>query len=358
MKKIICMFALIASCSNLAYSENIVDIYGADKTHSITILKKYTKQVAEIQSELVGAWHSEILSGNKNTVKIKKIQSKKTALQEKIKKDGEFLFVSLQTITYPSRKNSYTTIEVIEKNQSERLRFVNSNVSIKKSQRQSNLIDKMIEYDKLTWKLMLEHQLPSKDYICPVYHCMYAFDTPILKPYLTIFNSGVIKDKQLILDTLNHDPDPERRAEVAFLVGHFKDPHEIIELLSQHVNDKSELVRNNAMRVIGATIEKAKIMRLDISPFLALLNSPYETDRNKALYILFHASGTPSSRRLILQQGKGSLLALLRLKQPNNHDYAYLILKKISGKTYGEYDIEAWDKWLTFAQNSLKKAAG
>ncbi len=216
----------------------------------------------------------------------------------------------------------------------------------------------MMEYNDLTYKLENLNQLKINNISCPVYHCTVGFDNSKLKPYLNMFNIGSIKEKKLILNTLNHDSNPERQAAAAFLTGHFSDPKEIISLLLPHVNDKSSLVRNNVMRVIGDTMDKAKITEIDVTPFLDLLNSPYGTDRNKASLILLNASGTASAQSLIIQNGKDNLLSMLRLQQPNNHDHAYFILKKISGKTYGEYDIAAWDKWLTSAQQNLKKKSG
>ncbi|MFA5960575.1 MAG: hypothetical protein WC785_08655 [Tatlockia sp.] len=58
------------------------------------------------------------------------------------------------------------------------------------------------------------------------------------------------------------------------------------------------------------------------------------------------------SRMLIIHKGKKNLLALLQLKQPNNHDWAYLLLKKISGKNYGAYNLSAWEKWFAEGNKS------
>jgi hypothetical protein len=37
---------------------------------------------------------------------------------------------------------------------------------------------------------------------------------------------------------------------------------------------------------------------------------------------------------------------MLRLSQPNNHDFAYKILRTVSGKDYKARDYAAWEKWL------------
>ena len=82
---------------------------------------------------------------------------------------------------------------------------------------------------------------------------------------------------------MNHDPIPDRRAAAVFLIGHFKDPKEIMSTLTPHVMDADSGVRNNVMRVIGMTMEKAHLTQIDLHPFLVLLQSPVESDRNKAL---------------------------------------------------------------------------
>lgn len=99
--------------------------------------------------------------------------------------------------------------------------------------------------------------------------------------------------------------------------------------------------------MIGCTMDKSHIDRIDVAPFLNLLKSPYGTDRNKSLAVLLNASSDKVSRALIIEKGRHDLLALLQLKQPNNHNWVYLLLKKISGKNYGEYNINAWGKWFS-----------
>lgn len=328
----------------------IVDIYGANKIHSEKILREYTKQVIEIESALAKQEKYFYLTGKENIQKIEEIQTKKDQLAERIKKKGKFLYAAFHTTTYPDRENRYTTIEVIEKKNPERLAFVHPNNNHTTYLKQSDLITKMQEYDTLGWKLSDSKQLTAKNLSCPVYHCTFGFKHPKLKPYLNIFNGGVIKEKTKILTVLNSDPDPERRATAAFLIGHFKNPEEIIFTLSKYINDPSELVRNNVIRVMSETIDKAQINHIDVKPFLNLLKSPYGTDRNKAVALLATVSLDEKSKLLIIDQGKKELLALLRLKQPNNHDWAYLLLKKMSGKNYSEYDIPAWKRWFSEAK--------
>lgn len=329
------------------FSAHIVDIYGAKKKHSEKILHEYTNQVIEIESELAKQHEYFNLTGIKDAQKIEDIQIKKGKLIEKIKKQGKFLYTELHTTTYQDKKNLYTTIEVIEKERPERLMFINTNEAITKHLKQNDLIEKMQEYETLGWKLSDSRKLTIKNHSCPVYHCVFGFNHPRLRPYLNIFNIGAIKEKTKILKVLSNDPAPERRASAAFLVGHFKNPEEIISILSERINDQSLSVRNNVIRVMSETIEKAQINHINVEPFLNLLNSPYGTDRNKALSLLANTPLDKKSRLLIIHKGQKDLLALLHLKQPNNHDWAYVVLKKISGENYDEYDISAWERWFS-----------
>jgi hypothetical protein len=40
------------------------------------------------------------------------------------------------------------------------------------------------------------------------------------------------------------------------------------------------------------------------------------------------------------------LVDMLALRQPNNHDFAYLILKTISGRDFGEHAVDDWRAWV------------
>jgi len=97
----------------------------------------------------------------------------------------------------------------------------------------------------------------------------------------------------------------------------------------------------------------AKITDVDATPFLDLLASPSVTDRNKALYVLFAVSQSPEGKKQLIQQGGDRLLAILQLKQLNNHGIAYLILKQLSGRDLGEHNISAWRAWLNEAQTTV-----
>jgi hypothetical protein len=341
---ILTVFGLVFFMSGWAYG--IVDVYGTNHQEGEQILKQYANQVATIERVVV----NEIakIGHDSNEAFLLKQMMKKEALKEEIKNKFRLSSVDFQSIIYPDNKNIYTTIEVVQHNQLARLRLVEPRhyASDKPPIPKHDLIDKMMKYQTESFQLIFDHKLKKSSAPCPVYHCFVGFDYPNLKPYLAIFNQGVIKEKKLVLDTLQHDDDSERRAAAVMLVGHFQDPHEIMRVLTSYISDQSVSVRNNVMRVMAATMEKAQLYDVNLTPIFALLDAPNVTDRNKALYVLSIAMKLKSNQRVIVQKGGTQLIQLLALKQLNNHDFAYSILKELSGKDLGEHNIAGWQTWL------------
>ncbi|OGV46050.1 MAG: hypothetical protein A3F46_02960 [Legionellales bacterium RIFCSPHIGHO2_12_FULL_42_9] len=353
------MIKIIAVIVGLTISINgaaapIVDLYGDESAKGEKILKKYSKQVSEIEV----AFHNASLSTNfSHETKFEKEFLKRNQLIETIKKEGNYLYANFGTIKYVNKNHEYeyTTIEVVKKDQPKRLLFTSPMIRKPNYKPKNDLIDQMIEFGQIELKLFEAHQMESdpKKIVCPVYHCFLGFSDPQLKPYLRVFNTGAIKEKQLILDTLSNDLNPERRAAAAFLMGHFKDPNEIVTQLSSHLDDPDSGVRNNVLRVIGTTIKKAKMTQIDAKPYLKLLESTQATDRNKALLVLSTIARSPQVRPIMIRSGGKNLISLLRLKQPINHDFAYQILKTLSGKDLGETNYAAWENWLSLAKKKL-----
>ena len=329
------------------------DVYGVSDTESKKIMKIYGKDIADFEATFNTAL-AEMQAGKgeeEGTPTQKKVTLKRLALIDKLIKDNGYLFVDLQVIFYPDEPNKeYLTLEIIDKQHPERLRFINTAEHTNQKRTHSHdVIEDMVTYESLVTDLVMSNK-PTKFEPCPVYHCLLGFKNPKLAPYLKKFNNAAIKERVLILETLTHDPSFERRAAAAFLIGHFQDPHEIISLLEPHISDKNVKVRNNVMRVIAATMSKTKINDIDVTPFLNALDSPYTTDRNKALSVLFTAADNQATKPVLLKKGGKKLISILALQQPNNHDWAYLILKKISGKDFGTTNLSAWRSWVLSAK--------
>jgi len=348
-KSMLLGISMLASTGVMA--KNMVDVYGVPKKTADAIVKKYGKQISSISNEYMQEF-KKILLGVEHQSK-RDFVIEKQRLVDQIKKENGFLFVDFGLVYYPHHINQYTTLEIIDKNSKERLRFVDApgtyDQSLPTTKKSKDIIDEMIAYKAVGDHLMFDKDFVVKDFDCPFYHCLYGFNDKRLKPYFSKLNRAE-QDKKLIVDTVNNSKNLMRQEAATFLVGYFHDPHEIIKILLPHIKEHQSQIRNNSMRVIWSTLYKSKITTIDLKPFLEALDSPYESDRNKALSVISVAVEGEASKKFMLQHGIDKLLANLRLVQPNNHELAYLILKKISGKDFGDSHMKAWQQWASSLQ--------
>lgn len=325
-----------------------IDVYGLNAKESNAFLQRYEPRIADITNQL----HDGILKdtdGFLGSQAGEAIIKKRNALIETVKKAEGYLYVNFETVYY-SGNDYYTTVEIIKPSQKERLKYITGKSAPKNYPKIHDVIDKMDEYREIGYKLLMAGKIQPKHNTCPVYHCSMGFDHPQLKPYLALFNQAVVHEKQFILNTLNQDPNPDRRGAAAYLIGHFDDPQEIISVLLPHVKDPDEVVRNNVIRVISLTALKAKITTLDPAPFVALLDSPISSDRNKSLFLLAQLAQSKRGKTYLIHHADIPLLTILAMKQPNQQEFAYMIMKELSGQDFGEHNLRAWQAWMKKAK--------
>lgn len=326
-KKVQIMLVAYA-CLGQCYAAQNIDLFGDDSSKGQEILSIYShdvKSLANLYNKIDIKYQHNIPE------KIQaKIQKKRKNLQEAIKHKGHYIYADYESVYYPDENKSYITIEVIKPEEKNRLQWVkvardDSAINNEKN----DIIKTMQNYVNEGVKLILSQQLDVSKINCESNHCLFGFDHPNLKPYKNKFAQGVIRDKALIINTIRKDKDPRRRAAAVFLVGEFKSAQEIVSLLRQYVSDGDDEVRNNVMRVIASTMHKSGIKKIDVKPFIALLDSPYEADRNKALFVLYEAADLPDQNKTIRLLAENKLKLLANLKQPNNKIFAMQILDKI-----------------------------
>lgn len=87
---------------------------------------------------------------------------------------------------------------------------------------------------------------------------------------------------------LEHSADPQQRRVSAWLLGYAERSPAQIQSLAAAANDADAETRNNAVRALGvlASQKDALPLKIDPSPFIALLFSGTWTDRNKGSWIL------------------------------------------------------------------------
>ncbi|WP_437980152.1 HEAT repeat domain-containing protein [Sorangium sp. So ce117] len=209
------------------------------------------------------------------------------------------------------------------------------------------------DYQDTYFRLMYEKKaIGPERAACPAFHCLGGYEHEKLRPYGERFVNDVPPNEDKLIRIFGADKDPEDRGAAAFLLAHIKDGEKLVSLMLPMLNDPDALVRNNAMRVVAHVAMSHHDVPIPLTPFLKALDGPTTTDRNKAAAVTWGLIDRPEGTKLyaqVITEAGPTLLKLLKLEQPNNHDFAYLILKKVSGKDFPERDYAAWEKWLAAA---------
>jgi len=265
---------------------------------------------------------------------------------------GEFAYINISPTMYPQDKIIHISFDIVDKTDEQRL-----NVFLKKPSKSfhdpDQLIFKMLEYEKMGHALFYKDKKPPTFKVCPAFHCLFGFDHPALQSYKALFNTKVPKNKSRLIAILREDKDENRRAAAAFLMAHIHDGNELIKILSPSIYDSSNIVRNNVMRVIAETTSKVEIKDFPIDDVIRALDFPAASDRNKALFLIFSVIKQLGYESYVIQHAGKYLIEELKLLQPNAHDFAYSILKEVSGENYDKRDYKAWEKWVTLKGQSL-----
>ncbi|WP_437973203.1 HEAT repeat domain-containing protein [Sorangium sp. So ce295] len=263
-------------------------------------------------------------------------------------------WIELSPIIYYDRggvMKAYVTVDVVERrDMKKRLTFgLQPKGDLEDP---AGLLAAWKDYQDTYFRMMHKKEIGPERAACPAFHCLGGYEHEALRPYGERFVNDVPPNEDKLIRILEADKDPEDRGAAAFLLAHIKDGEKLVSLMLPVLNDPDALVRNNAMRVVAHVAMFHHDVPIPLTPFLKALDGPTTTDRNKAAAVTWGLIDRPEGTKLyaqVIEEAGPTLLKLLKLEQPNNHDFAYLILKKVSGKDFPERDYAAWEKWLAAA---------
>lgn len=353
MNNILKLFSfLVALCFSVHVfaDHSNMDVYGTNEKKAAKIINQFGTEIAAY-AQCHAAEHRL-----KPECQFEKQAKIKKTIIEKIRKNGDFAYVNISTVTYPEMREhpgirEFITIDVVEKKDKSRVAYLaqfkskNFNKNIKKSQELDRLIKQWASYENVGLELFYKQEIRSVKN-CSAYHCTWGFEHADLKKYQAVFDKEVPKYKTKLVETLKRDPDENRRSAAACLLAHIKNGKELVDILTPSISDPSEEVRNDVMRVLESTLAIVKPTNFNIDPIIQALDSPVLTDRNKALCMIMSLSEQPKYARYVAEHAGASLMASLKMIQPNLHSAAYVVSQRISGKTYGEHDYELWQNWF------------
>lgn len=323
------------------------DIFGVEDPIKQKIYSCCSKIVEQYLNESKKMYRSSKLPNEKELVHRFKFEKR---IIGKIKQIDNFSEVKISDIHYPIDGKVFATIDIVKANEIYRIpnkqRVVNQSKVVSNNEIK-NLFKVWKDYDEQKVQLMRENKLDFSKTSCPALHCTWGFDKDDIKNVVPKLQAGVAQHKQDLMNIIENSANDDERGDAIFILAHDSHYQKIANFLINFTDDPSDLVRNNVMRVLGAIVDKHKVENLELKKITQALNYPYVTDRNKAAYVLFGIiKSNPETHSEVINQSGNTLIELLKLRQPNNHDYAYQILKVLSHKNYGENDYENWSKWI------------
>jgi len=353
MKKLgVYILGLLFLSTRLCASPENFDIFGVEEQTKQKIYSSCSKMFEQYLNESKKMNLSKTQPSTADMVHRLKFEER---IISKIKQIDNFSEVKLSVVYYPVEQKTFGTLDIVKESDVGRIpgnkRIIRSS-GVAPNAGIIKLLKLWKDYDNKNMKLIRENKLDLSKTSCPVTHCTWGFDEDDIKNILPKLQEGVAKNKQALFNIIKHSTDDNLRGNAVFILAN--DPHlqELADFLINFIDDPSDLVRNNVMRVLGAIVAKHKVDNLKVESIIQALNYPYVTDRNKAAYILFGIiRAAPDTHSQVINHAGKTLIELLKLKQPNNHDYAYQILKELSHENYDEHDYISWSKWVEDQQN-------
>jgi hypothetical protein len=316
----------------------VVDVYGTNEVTSKQIENKFQKELTVLATSGVGA--------SLPTEKQAAFNKALNTIYKSLQSTKNYTLFNIAPIAFSNDSTCYIIFDYIKTSD---LAMLKQSWLPKPTQHipdSSQLISKWHEYFFLANDLIFAKKVKLEVKTCLAHHCMFGFDHPLLEKYKIIFDQAE-QYKTNLIKIMREDIDGEKRAAAVFVLGHIKNRDELVKLILPSLNDSNSTVRNNVLRTLIYVAKKDKNIHLPLDKIVFEAGFPVVTERNKALNIIAVLADNPTNAKLIKHAIGKQLIDNLKLQQPSNHNPAYEILKKISGKNYGERDYQAWEKYLT-----------
>jgi hypothetical protein len=272
------------------------------------------------------------------------------AILHELEKMGDFALIAPALVGYyePAGMKYYLTVDFVDRvDAARRMPFAPKPTGTYPDP--DGLLGDWKTYESKVLELTQSRRMSAFRVECPAFHCLGDHTNVAVKDLATKFVARVPARFEELCAILRDDHEYNHRAAAAYLLAYSKDGPALVKVMLSAFRDSNQLVRNNAMRVISDIAFYHPELVIPLDPVLEALDYPMTTDRNKAAAILdglLMQPGAAEQRRSVAIRAGSTLLAMLRLRQPNNHNFAHRILKKISGQGFGDRDYASWEKWL------------
>ena len=157
------------------------------------------------------------------------------------------------------------------------------------------------------------------------------------------FAQYALGNSAALREVLHNSGDPYHRAIAARVIAYAVNKSSVVPDLVAALRDPDATVRNNATRALAVMASWAEKhpdvpLRIPHTPFIAMLNSPIWSDRNKAAFVLMSLTNTrsPAMIRELRAQALPALADMARWRSFGHAFPAALILGRMAGIAEGD----------------------
>jgi hypothetical protein len=161
------------------------------------------------------------------------------------------------------------------------------------------------------------------------------------RPPLRAIQEGFVafarNEAGLVQQVLAESADPAHRSVAAMLAGYMPDKAAAATVLSRAALDPDSGVRNNATRALAIIAEYAHEhpdlgIRIEVAPFIDMLNSHTWTDLNKGIFLLDKlASRDPALLAELRRKARPALIDICRWKSGGHAEPGCAVLRRVEG---------------------------
>jgi hypothetical protein len=180
---------------------------------------------------------------------------------------------------------------------------------------------------------------------CPGFYCLWGAPTPEAASLEQSFVAAAALRREELQQAQAQEADAASRAAAVYVLSYSTDGAVAVEAALSALRDPAEQVRAAGLLVLADVALYHKGAFVDVSRVLPVLDYPTVAERSKALSVLVGLVDNPNYKTYLVSRAGPFLLALLRLRQPANHDLAFTLLATLSGKSFSPDDYDSWTKW-------------
>lgn len=323
----------------------IIEFYGSSKVKPEVVREKFKKELDRL-----------MFTRSRNSKRSgREARKYRRAIANGVKALGEFGLLKMHVIKLKQtddEKPILILFEAVEKkDMATRLPFRSPPTGTFEDT--SKLTGAWAQYAALGDRLRLKRSVDRPD--CPAFYCVWGSLTPELATLERKFVSEVAANKELLVRIMQEHESASARSAAVYLLSYLKDGSAVSNHAAFALMDDANVVRRAGADVLSDLTLYHPDVPIAIHQINRLLDVPYPEDRSRALALMLNLADNEDYKRFMVHTAAKTILKILHISHPNNHNLAYTVLSLLSGETIPRRDYDAWDRWYWKAANEKKK---